>query len=36
MLDTKVGAAKKDDPGKVAKDGFTAMMAGEGGVVSGW
>jgi short-subunit dehydrogenase len=36
MLDTKVGAAKKDDPGKVAKDGFKAMMAGEGGVVSGW
>ena len=33
MLDTKVGAAKKDDP---AKDGFKAMMAGEGGVVSGW
>ena len=36
MLDTKVGAAKKDDPAKVAKDGFKAMMAGEGGVVSGW
>jgi short-subunit dehydrogenase len=36
MLDTKVGAAKKDDPAKVAKDGFEAMMAGEGGVVSGW
>src|ERR1700709_1002292 len=36
MLDTKVGASKKDAPAKVAKDGFKAMMAGEGGVVSGW
>src|SRR5205814_5317466 len=36
MLDTKVGTAKKDDPAKVARDGFKAMMAGEGGVVSGW
>jgi uncharacterized protein len=36
MLDTKVGAAKKDDPATVARVGFKAMMAGEGGVVSGW
>jgi len=36
MLDTKVGAAEKDDPADVAKDGFDAMMAGEAGVVSGW
>src|SRR3954468_1985099 len=36
MMDTKVGTDKKDDPGKVAKDGFRAMMAGEGGIVSGW
>jgi len=36
MLDTKVGSEEKDDPVKVAKDGFKAMMAGEGGVVSGW
>jgi short-subunit dehydrogenase len=36
MLDTKVGAEEKDDPADVAKDGFDAMMAGEGGVVSGW
>ena len=36
MLDTKVGTAKKDDPAKVAKDGFQAMMKGEGDVVSGW
>jgi short-subunit dehydrogenase len=36
MLDTKVGTDKKDDPADVAKDGFRAMMSGEGGVVSGW
>src|ERR1700710_1074290 len=35
MLDTKVGTAKKDDPADVAKNGFKAMMSGEGGVVSG-
>jgi short-subunit dehydrogenase len=36
MLDTKVGAGKKDDPADVAKTGFDAMMKGEGDVVSGW
>src|ERR687890_464764 len=36
MLDTKVGQQEKDDPAKVAKDGFEAMLAGEGDVVSGW
>ena len=36
MMDTKVGTQKKDDPAKVAKDGFEAMMAGQGDVVSGW
>jgi len=36
MLDTKAGVAEKDDPAKVARDGFKAMMAGEAGVVSGW
>jgi uncharacterized protein len=36
MLDTKVGAGKKDDPADVAKVGFKAMMAGEGDVVAGW
>jgi short-subunit dehydrogenase len=36
MLDTKVGQQEKDDPAKVAKDGFDAMMNGEGDVVSGW
>ena len=36
MLDTKVGQAEKDDPADVAMTGFTAMMNGEGDVVSGW
>jgi short-subunit dehydrogenase len=36
MLDTKVGQQEKDDPAKVARDGFDAMMAGESDVVSGW
>jgi uncharacterized protein len=36
MMDTKVGQQEKDDPAKVAKDGFDAMMNGEGDVVSGW
>jgi short-subunit dehydrogenase len=36
MLDTKVGAAKKDDPAMVAQRGFAAMMKGEGDVVTGW
>ncbi len=35
LLDTKVGAQEKDDPVDVAKDGFKAMMDGDGGVVSG-
>jgi short-subunit dehydrogenase len=36
MLDTKIGAGKKDDPADVAKAGFDAMMRGDGDVVSGW
>jgi short-subunit dehydrogenase len=36
MMDTKVGTQKKADPADVAKDGFDAMMAGQGDVVSGW
>ena len=36
MLDTKVGAGKKDDPADVARVGFKAMMEGEGDVVAGW
>lgn len=35
MLDTRVGSQHKDDPAKVARDGFEAMMKGEGHVVSG-
>jgi short-subunit dehydrogenase len=35
LLDTKVGTQEKDDPAEVAKDGWEAMMAGEGSVVSG-
>lgn len=36
MLDTKVGAGKKDSAVDVAKTGFEAMMDGKGDVVSGW
>ncbi len=36
MLDTDVGTTEKDDPAKVASDGFDAMMSGEGDVVSGF
>jgi uncharacterized protein len=36
MLDTDVGTKEKDDPADVARDGFEAMMKGEGDVVSGW
>lgn len=36
MMDTKVGTQKKDDPALVAKNGWNAMMAGRGEVVSGW
>ena len=35
LMDTKVGTEKKADPAKIAKDGWKAMMDGEGGVVSG-
>jgi short-subunit dehydrogenase len=35
MLDTKVGADKKDDPADVARDGFEALMAGKDQVVAG-
>jgi uncharacterized protein len=35
MLDTKVGASKKDDPADVARVGFKAMMDGDGDVVAG-
>ena len=36
MMDTKIGQSKKDDPAKVAKIGFDAMMRGHGDIVSGW
>ncbi len=36
MMDTKVGTAEKDDPAKVARDGWDAMTSGAGHVVSGW
>ncbi|HJU16415.1 MAG TPA: SDR family NAD(P)-dependent oxidoreductase [Stellaceae bacterium] len=36
MMDTKIGTAKKDDPADVARQGFDAMMKGEGDVVTGW
>jgi short-subunit dehydrogenase len=36
MLDTKVGTQEKDDPAKVARDGWDAMMSGAGHIVSGW
>jgi short-subunit dehydrogenase len=36
MLDTKIGQSIKDDPADVAKQGFKAMMRGEGDVVTGW
>jgi hypothetical protein len=35
MLDTKVGAAKKDEAASVARVGFKAMMDGDGDVVAG-
>lgn len=35
MLDTKVGQADKDDPAKVARDGWEAMMDGRNSIVSG-
>lgn len=36
MLDTKVGTDKKTPPDKVARDGFEAMMRGDGHEVSGF
>lgn len=36
MLDTKVGQQNKADPAKVAKDGWEALFAGKGHIVSGW
>lgn len=36
MLDTDVGSSKKDDPAKVAKDGWNALMSGHSHIISGW
>jgi uncharacterized protein len=36
LLDTKIGAAKKQPPAEVAKIGFEAMLKGDGDVVAGW
>jgi short-subunit dehydrogenase len=36
MLDTKLGTSKKDDPADVARQGYEAMMNGDGDVVTGW
>lgn len=36
MEDTSVGEQEKDDPAKVAKDGWEAMKKGEAHIVSGW
>lgn len=36
MMDTKVGTSEKDDPAKVAKDGWTAMLEGKAHMISGW
>ncbi len=36
MLDTKVATEKKMDPADVARQGYDAMLAGEGNVITGW
>jgi short-subunit dehydrogenase len=36
MMDTKVGQQEKDDAGKVARDGWNALMKGDAHIVSGW
>lgn len=36
LTDTEIGQAKKEDPADVAKQGFDAMMRGDGDVVTGW
>jgi|GEM_PF-2261738 len=36
MLDTKVGIEEKMDPTEVARQGYEAMLAGEGQIITGW
>ena len=36
LTNTKIGTAKKDDAADVARQGFEAMMKGDGQVITGW
>jgi short-subunit dehydrogenase len=36
MMDTKIGQEKKMDPADVAKQGYDAMLNGDGQVITGW
>jgi uncharacterized protein len=36
MLDTKIGRKERSDPADVAKQGFDAMVRGDGQVITGW
>jgi short-subunit dehydrogenase len=36
MMDTKIGQEKKMDPAEVAKQGYDAMLSGDGQVITGW
>jgi len=36
LTDTEIGQSKKDDPRDVARQGYDAMMRGDGDVVTGW
>lgn len=36
LADTEIGQSKKDDPADVARQGYEAMMRGDGDVVTGW
>lgn len=36
MMDTKVGTEEKMDPAEVAKQGYDAMLNGDGQVITGW
>jgi short-subunit dehydrogenase len=36
LMDTKVGTEKKMDAAEVAKQGYEAMLGGEGQVITGW
>jgi short-subunit dehydrogenase len=36
LMDTRIGTEKKMDPAEVAKQGYEAMMNGEGEVITGW